>query len=531
MELRQYLQVFKKWLWLIALVTVIAAGASYYATSQLPQLYQATTRVMVGESFQKLNPTPGDITTGSVLAETYIQLVKTSAVLRNVKDSLGLRTSIGDLRSQVNASVVARTQFLDVRATDTDPKRAALIANAVAEQLTLLGPAASNEALAQQYDFVRTRIQDLEIKIQKGEEEIRQLEDSLKSTTSVREEADKRAVIDRLRSQIAQDQQNYTQFINYLAPSARNTLTILEPAEPANQPFAPNVPLNVGLAAVIGFILATAVAFLVEYLDDTLKSKDDISRFLNTSTLGEIGLLKNKNDKLVTAIEPRSQNAEAYRMLRTNISFSSVDKPIRMIVVTSPSPSEGKSITAANLAVTMAQAGYRTVLVDCDLRKPTQQKVFNISNDVGLTNALLSHASLKSFLRPSRVENLSVMTTGPLPPNPAELLGSRSMNTLLNTLQSETDIIVVDTPPVLAVTDAAILARGADGVLLVVDSGKTKRDSAMRAKEVLEQAGARLLGVVLNRLNTNASYYSYNSKYYSSDTSASRPSAATSGSS
>jgi capsular exopolysaccharide synthesis family protein len=241
-----------------------------------------------------------------------------------------------------------------------------------------------------------------------------------------------------------------------------------------------------------------------------------VSRVLGASTIGEIGLLRNKNDKLVTASEPRSANAEAYRMLRTNISFSSVDKPIQTILVTSASPTEGKSITAANLAVTMAQAGYRTTLVDCDLRKPTQHKVFNVSNDVGLTNALLSHANLNSFMRPSRVDNLRVLTTGPLPPNPAELLGSRSMTTLLNALHGESDVIVVDSPPVLAVADAAILSRMSDGVLLVVDSGKTKRESALRAKEALEQAGARVLGVVLNRMNKASGYYTYNSKYYSS---------------
>jgi capsular exopolysaccharide synthesis family protein len=416
----------------------------------------------------------------------------------------------------VSGSAIARTQFLEVRATDTDPRRAALIANAVADQLSLLGPASSNEDILQHSAFVREQILDLETKIEEAEFEIDQIEESLKTTTSVRETSDKRAEIDRLRGQIAQYQQNYTQFINYLAPSSRNRLSILEPAEPAPFPFSPNFALNVPLAAVIGIILATAVAFLIEYLDDTLKSKEDVTRVLNTSTLGEIGMLRNKNDRLVTASEPRSANAEAYRILRTNISFSSVDKPIHTILVTSASPTEGKSITAANLAVTMAQAGYRTTLVDCDLRKPTQHKVFNTSNDVGLTNALLSHANLNTFLRPSRVENLRVLTTGPLPPNPAELLGSHSMTALVQALQNESDVIVVDSPPVLAVADAAILSRLSDGVLLVVDSGKTKRESALRAQEALEQAGARILGIVLNRLPNKGGYYSYNSKYYSS---------------
>src|SRR4051812_23178442 len=133
-------------------------------------------------------------------------------------------------------------------------------------------------------------------------------------------------------------------------------------------------------------------------------------------------------------------------MLRTNISFSSVDNAIKTILVTSASPGEGKSITAANLAITMAQAGYRTVLIDCDLRKPTQQKLFGASNDLGLTSALLSHANLNTFLRPGRVENLRLLTTGPLPPNPAELLGSHSMTELFGVLQNDSDVVIVDSP-------------------------------------------------------------------------------------
>jgi capsular polysaccharide biosynthesis protein len=298
MELRQYLKVLKKWLWLIILVALVAGGASYYATSQMPKLYQSVAKVMVGESYQKADATLGDVATGAGLADTYIQLIETSAVLRAVKEKLGLPNSIGELRAQVSGNAIPRTQFLEVRATDTDPRRAALLANAVAEQLILLGPASSNEDVIQHTAFVREQIQDLETKINSAEVEIGELEESLKTTTSVREATDKRSEIDRLRAQIAQYQQNYTQFITYLAPSSRNTLSVLEPAEPANAPFSPNFALNIPLAAIIGVILAIGVAFLIEYLDDTLKTKEDVARVLNASTIGEIGMLRNRNDNV-----------------------------------------------------------------------------------------------------------------------------------------------------------------------------------------------------------------------------------------
>lgn len=514
MELRQYLSIFRKWLWLILLVALVAAGGSYFATSQQNKLYQATAKIMVGQSYQSLNPNSGDIATASLLADTYIQLIKTSAVLQGVKNELNLPNSVADLRNTVSGTTIQQTQFIEVRAVDTDPQRAAQIANAVADQLILLGPATSNTEIAKQREFVQSQIEELQKKIQDAEDQISQIDASIKTTTSVREVSDKRAQIDQLRNQVSQYQQNYTQFINYLAPNAKNTLSVLEPAEAPSAPFAPNLALNVGLATAVGVILALGVAFLIEYFDDTLKTKEDISRVLQTSTLGEIGALRGRSDKLVTANEPRSAIAEAYRMLRTNISFSSVDRAINNVLVTSASPSEGKSVTCANLAITMAQAGYRTLLLDCDLRKPTQHQIFNVSNDIGLTNCLLSHATWNSYVRPTKIENLRLLTTGPLPPNPAEILGSKSMASLLASLQADADVIVVDSPPVLAVADAAILSRMTDGVLVVVDSGQTRRDSARRAMEALHQAGGRMLGVVLNRAPASGVSYAYNTKYH-----------------
>lgn len=515
MELRHYLRILRKWLWLIILAGVLAGAASFYATSQMPSQYQATAKIMVGESYQSLNPTTGQMATSSALAQTYVELVKTSLVLQGVVDELGLKVSPHTLRDMISADQIEGTQIIELRVTDTDRTRVANIANSIANQLSLMGPATSDSELAKRREFIQSQIDDLEGKIAEAGVRIQELDDSLKSATGVREAADKRAELDQLRAQVASWQQQYTQYVTYITPQTPNRLSVLEPAEEPGVPFAPNMFLNVTLAVIVGILLAIAVAFLIEYLDDTLKSKDDVSRVLALSTIGEIGSFRgNKGDKLVTANEPRSANAEAYRILRTNISFSAIDKPLQSIMVTSASPSEGKSVTAANLAVTMAQAGYRTILVDCDLRKPSQQKIFGVSNDTGLTNCLLAHANLNTFVRPTRVENLRLLTTGPLPPNPAELLGSRSMSELLSALQSDSDVLIVDSPPVLAVADATLLSRVMDGVLLIIDSGQTRRDSVLRAKDALAQAGSRILGVVINRISRGNSYYAYSNKYY-----------------
>ena len=200
-------------------------------------------------------------------------------------------------------------------------------------------------------------------------------------------------------------------------------------------------------------------------------------------------------------------------MLRTNIQFSSVDQPVKSILVTSAGPVEGKSVTAANLAVIMAQAGLRTILIDADLRRPVEHRLFNLTNEVGLTNALIAQGPLDSYVRPTQVENLRILTTGALPPNPAEALGSGRMRALKAHLESEADMLIFDSPPCFPLTDAAVLARLVDGVVLVVDCADTRRDSALRAKELLEKVGGHILGIVLNRVSPQGSGY-YNYYYY-----------------
>lgn len=212
---------------------------------------------------------------------------------------------------------------------------------------------------------------------------------------------------------------------------------------------------------------------------------------------------------LITMTDPRSPVSEAYRTLRTNLSFYSLDDPLRTLVVTSPAPDEGKSTTVANLAVTMAQGGRRTILVDCDLRRPSLHDLFSLQNDVGLTTMVLDEQA-DLLLQQTGVEHLSLLASGPKPPNPADLLGSRHIDRVLGLLNDQADMVLIDAPPVLGVTDAAVLGAKADGVLLVVSAGKTRRDHAERAKDLLEKARVRIVGVAL----TNAASESALTNYY-----------------
>jgi capsular exopolysaccharide synthesis family protein len=213
-------------------------------------------------------------------------------------------------------------------------------------------------------------------------------------------------------------------------------------------------------------------------------------------------------DELITIADPRSPISEAYRTLRTNIQFSGLDRSLRTIVITSTAADEGKSTTLANLAVAFAQGGRKTIAVDTDLRRPSLHKIFGLSNERGLTSIALDETP-DLVLQTTIVPNLRILSSGPLPPNPSELLSSQRMERIIEALKTEAEFILFDSPPIIAVSDAAVLARRLDGVLLLVSAGKTKRDQAVKAKTQLEKVGANIIGVVLNNVKVDKNLYYY----------------------
>lgn len=517
MELRQYIAMLWRWMWLIVLAAGIAAVSSYLWNSRLPKIYQASTTLLVGQSIENPNPNPGDIATSQQLALTYIQIAKTQPVVQGVIDALQLKMSVDQLSANINASIVYGTQLIELRVVDTDPYRAQAIANEFANQLILQAPSSRDPNETARREFIQKQAADIQSKIEEGQKKIVDLQESIKVTASAREIADKQQQITTLQNQINQWQLTYATLLSTLAPRASNYLSVVEPAKLPTYPIAPNVSLSILTAALIGMVLAIAGIFIIEYLDDTIKSPDDVSQSLGLANLGAIASIwgETPDDRLITAKYPRASHSEAYRVLRTNIQVMSLDKPMKTLLITSANPKEGKSITAANLAVVMALSGLRVLLVDVDMRRPQQHRIFRLSNEFGIVNVLLhSEATLDTYLQSGGTENLWILTAGPIPPNPAELLDSKRMRDLFDRFKSRFDLVIFDTPPILPRIDAAVLARHVDGIVLVIDAGHTRRDSAVRAKEALAHAGGRILGVVLNRIAHNNYYYYY---YYSED--------------
>lgn len=290
---------------------------------------------------------------------------------------------------------------------------------------------------------------------------------------------------------------------------------IIDKAQVPNTPISPKPKLNMAIAGVLGLMIGVFIAFLLEYLDKTIKTPEDVENHLKLSVIGAIPKVDINQNTIISLTDPKSPTTEAFRTLRTNIQFSSVDKKLKTIIVTSSTPSEGKSTIAVNLAGIMAQGEEKVLLIDCDLRKPRVHRLFGISNSKGLTNILVGDNVVEEVAyKYEGLENFEIITSGPIPPNPAELLGSKRMNMFLQTVKEEYDMVILDTSPVGVVTDSAVLSTIADGILLVAAAGQTDIEKVVRGKELLDKVGANIIGTILNKVPIGGkSYYQYG--YYS----------------
>ncbi len=517
-ELRQHFNAALKWWWLILIVTAVAGISAYLISQATPKTYQARSTLMIGSSIQSANPDPNSIGLAEVLAQNYADIVTREPVLRKTLDALKLTDWDTEmLKGVVSTHVVPNSALLEISVIDTDPTRAKVLAEEISNQLILQSPAASDAARQGERLTILGEIEDIKVNIRTARDDLLNQNDEIAKATSSRQAQEARRKQETLQAQITTWQTTYASLLQSLQIGSPNTIAIIEPPIVPSVPIGPRVPQNVLLAVAIGFLLAVAAALLIEALDDTLKTPDDVRNLVNLSPMGTITRIDTGDtypDKLVVSKFPLSSAAEAYRILRTNLQFKMVERSIRSLMVTSTQPMEGKSVTTANLAAVLAQSGKKVILVDADLRRPTQHRVFELSNSTGLTGALLERsANLNEFMREDVLDNLSVMSSGPLPPNPSELLGSKRMAELIAQLQTQCDIVIFDTPPVMSVADASALASQVDGVLLVVDSGHTRRKMARLSYEALAAVGANVLGVVLNRVALRGKDSSYTYYY------------------
>ncbi|MDQ0574553.1 polysaccharide biosynthesis tyrosine autokinase [Agromyces albus] len=440
MELHDYIRVLRKsWVTIVALTLVGIGVAAAYALLQTPN-YSTSAKVFVSTSNSgSVSELAQSNNFSQQRVKTYTSLVTTPMVLLPVVDELKLDLTAGQLSRLVTASVAPDTTLIEITVGNKDPELAAEIATAVSESLTLIVQSIDSPAAG----------------------------------------------------------------IETEATASPVRLTLVQPATVPQRPVSPNVPLYIALGALVGLALGVGLAVLREMLDTRIRNERDVQHITDVPIIGGIVFdPKAKERPLIVQADPHSPRAESFRTLRTNLQFLDTDRTRRMFVVTSSIQSEGKSTTAANLAIAVADSGARVLLVDADLRRPKVADYMGIEGAVGLTDLLIGRAELQDVVQRWGRNNLFVLPAGSVPPNPSELLGSTAMVSTIEELGRAFDVVLFDAPPLLPVTDAAVLTRSVGGAIVVVSAGRAHRAHLEGAIAALANVDAQISGIVLTMLPT-----------------------------
>lgn len=566
MELTAYIRLVRRWLWLIALAAVVAGSIAFATARTQPARYRATTTIQIGTYIDLTDPNPAMIQSAAALAQTYIALLRTSSIMNSVIQNLQLPFSSVLLAGMFDGKLLEGTSLLTLTVNYTDPVMAADIANELARQLILNSPNDLTDEQRQQLDILQDEILSARDQLQAARDEMRTIDETLSATAEPSISEEQRVILTARRSELltlVNDSQNNLALMTGTVASMnqRGTINYLRVVEPAAIPTAAvgTSPLTQTLvAAVVGAVLALGVAFLIEYLNDSIRSPAEIMPLLNAPLFGAIapfGNKRNYKNRLITWSNPRSTIAEAYRAVRVNVLFRETKEdgqeagedqaPRHIYLITSPGPSEGKSVTAANMAVTFAMTGMRVLLIDADLRRPVQHQIFNVTNSTGLSNiwgkddllparaargnasgsgngvsAQIAHSVqqyLGQIVQRTEIPGLDLIPAGPIPPNPGELLDTPQMHELIRQVVDSLGyhVVLFDTPPVLVVTDSSVIGSVAKAkAILVVESGRTHRGAAVRAVQQLVTLSIPVLGVVMNRLKAQDRDANYGYYYY-----------------
>ncbi|MDQ4131961.1 MAG: polysaccharide biosynthesis tyrosine autokinase [Actinomycetota bacterium] len=504
--LRDYLRVLSRRKKIIAMCTVGAIGlALAWSLLQTPMYAGRTEVLLQPRSTESLfDPETGARNDPVRVQQTEMRIVRSQPIRAAVRDKLGNVPS-------VSVTPLGQTDLIEIAATNKDPERAAEIANTYATAyIDFRRKQAVDDVLAAA-DQIRARLADLQKQVEDLDQQVVAAPNAAKEGV--------RASIQPEKESLLGQQALFRQKLDQLQVDAAlksGGAQLVTRAAPESSPVSPKPLRNAAVAGVLGLMLGLALALLIDYLDDSVKTKDDLERV--TAGVPVLGLIPavsswkpSDRPKVISLAEPKSPAAEAYRTLRTSIQFMALERPLRSMQVTSPGAEEGKTTTLSNLAIALAGAGHKVVIVCCDLRRPRVHEFFGLGNSTGFTSVLLGTVPLSAAIQEvPDVPGLSVLASGRVPPNPSELLSSARTAEVLTSLQAEADLVLVDSPPVLPVTDALILSNRVDATLLVTVAGTTTRKEVARTVELLKQVDAPVVGSVLNGVSAAGAYgYEY----------------------
>ncbi|MEO8391385.1 MAG: polysaccharide biosynthesis tyrosine autokinase [Chloroflexota bacterium] len=501
LKLSDYLQILWRRKWIIMFAAVITLAVVAYRTQNLKRIYSASTTLRVlTASIGSPDFVQYDVTYADRLMNTYARIAQSQPVIEQLTEQLNLPSV-----PTITVNVIPQTELMEIVVDNQDPAQAQLIANTVAALLIKNIESSSEGSSQGATDILQAQLGEMQTELNKARSDYA---DQLK-----RYPVDDPQVVTLDQTVKLKEQIYGTLLDQYERARANdairsNSLSIVDPAGLPVSPSSPNVALNIGLGAVIGLMLGLGLAFSLENLDTTLHSSKEIEPILGLKTLARVPTIRGRMRSLTNTNSPQ---AEAYRTLRTNLLNLSSETPLHTLVVTSAEPGEGKSTTAAHLAIAIGQAGHSVVLVDCDLRRPKQHKIFSCSKQPGLSDLLSNKGELQNIIQEDRSLKISLITSGALSENqhPAELLASENMKKLLEKLKEDFEFVLLDLPAARVVVDATVMASIADGVVFVIGRNQIKEEEVREAYRQLVNVNANVVGIVINRAESNQGYRYY----------------------
>ena len=497
----------RRWAIPVVLITLVGGVVAYAVTKRMTPIYQAQATVLVVAGPQQAGANAGVALSNDQVTTTAASLMTEPPILQRVIGELKLSTTTDQLAREVTATPITNAQLVNVTVQNPDPALATRIANTLSsdfvDQVTSQNTQRVNlagAALEAQIKSLAATVTSENIALAKAQA---QNQDTTLLTAEI---ANNSSLLTTLET-------NYDTFKTTQAQNLE-TVSIAAPASQPTKPSSPVLALDLALGLIAGLLVGLGIAALAEYLDQGLSTEEDVRERLGVPCLA---IIPRFNAGAGARRDHRHEERarEAYRRLRTNLLFSELDKPLKSIVVTSARPGEGKTRTASNLGVSLASTEKSVLIVDADMHRPNQHRVFHKPITMGLSEMLLAAAPeghpVLNGRNDTTYANLSVLTSGVLPPNPSELLASKRTELLIHGLEKVRDVLVIDTPPAQALTDALSVAAHSSGVILVVESGKTNATQARAVIDSIQNVGARVLGIVLNKAKDRqlGSYYYY----------------------